>query len=100
MKFKLMKYRIHDRVTGSRLVRGYAIDADIPVRLCVRWKSKGWWVIDHYDTGWWINIFCSGDTKLGAAVAGVEKVRRALESGDYDLAIDKWHREMSLRGRK
>lgn len=79
MKLKKIKYKIA-LFRDTKEVTGYAIDCDLPVRLCVR-NIGGEWRIDHYDTGYFIGGLC--DTREKAIANGIEVVRRNIESGVY-----------------
>lgn len=52
MKFQQISYFIHDdwSTEKRRLVHGYAVECDSPLRFCVRDGLDGW-RIDHWETG-------------------------------------------------
>jgi hypothetical protein len=88
MKLKKIKYKIAT-FHGPEDVVGYAIDCDLPVRLCVRDVGYGWRV-DHYDTGYRFGHLC--DTRKAAVTHGVDVLRKNLESGIYAKSIRAYNR--------
>ena len=69
------------------VVKGYAIDSDLPVRICVHRGYGRVWVCDHYDTGYRFGKF--HDTKAAAIKAGIQTMKDALANGDYERALRK-----------
>lgn len=41
---------------GQRNVLGFAIDLDLPVRICTRQNSNDEWIFDDFDTGFSIPV--------------------------------------------
>lgn len=85
-------YLIHDRITGTRKVLGYAIDSRIGVRLAAHKVSDGelgagGWRLDDYDTGYFIGP--TYESFHDCVANGIAKVRQALLSGKYDKAVNK-----------
>ena len=93
MKFKKITYNI-DWSRGEfdgvyKRVEGYAINF-YPVRICVRKRCRGWWVVDHYDSGMAINIgIFDGSTRESAAIAAMKKMYKAISSGLFQRSVAK-----------
>lgn len=88
MRFARLTYRIHDRLFGHQVARGYAIELPTPfagLRFCVRHKDDRW-VIDHYDSGLGVNAPVAG---IGTEPARIEEYRR--------LTFDHTSRERCVR---
>ena len=91
MKFKKITYNI-DWSCGefngeTKRVEGYAVNF-YPVRICVRKRCRGWWVVDHYDSGMAINIgIFDGSTRESAAIAAMKKMYNGIVSGEYQTNI-------------
>ena len=66
--------------SGPKKVKGYAIDSTLPIRYCIR-LLDGWWVADHYDSGY--AIPGRWDSFPDAVVATEEILRRNIESGTW-----------------
>ena len=88
MRLRKIKYKIAS-VCGPLEVEGYAIESNLPVRLCVRLEGY-FWRIDHYDTGYFIGKLC--DTRQQAIAHGIEVVGRNLQSGKYAKSIQAYNR--------
>lgn len=88
MNLKQIKYKIA-LLSGSREVTGYAIDCDLPVRLCVRIENF-LWRVDHYDTGYFIGPLFN--SRQEAIERGFDIVRRNIESGKYAQLIRAYNR--------
>ena len=84
MKFKRVDYRIADRIDGSKPVSGFAVQADADARFAVRQVIRGYWIADHWDTGFRL---AAGHSRQDAAenavkalkFAGPEKIAEALK---------------------
>lgn len=100
MKFKKIIYLIDDScgsVYGRvKAVQGFAIDYE-PVRLCVRKQSRRFWTVDHYDTGFAINLpfYVFRGDKESVASAAVDKLNAAIKDGSYKAAIDRYEAQRS-----
>ena len=85
MKFKRVAYRISDIRDGHKDVVGYAVKQSIvPVRIAVRRIVRGYWVADHWDTGYRIE---AGSTKEQAANNALRLVNEKQRLGEYDTAL-------------
>jgi hypothetical protein len=91
VKTKKIRYFINQENHGNEhlLVHGYAVDF-ASVRFCVRERSPGSWVCDHYDTGryfGWIAV-----SKKDAIRHGIDILNRNLASGKYAEVINAYNR--------
>jgi hypothetical protein len=91
-RLKKLRYKIHDRFIGFMEVDGFAIDSDIPVRLCVHQTDSGFWKCDHFDSGG--GIAFTEPTRDQAVKHGIEYVRKGIEDGRYAEAVAAWNKEM------
>lgn len=88
MRFQRIEYRI-SFARGQKVVSGYAVACDLPVKFCVRKIGSDEWVADHYNSGLSIcrGMYFRSRTNCGALV--YEEIKRRVESGEYYSICEK-----------
>lgn len=85
-RVKKLEYAINDRLLGSRIVTGYAIDSGLPVRIAMHKGRFEEWIFDHWDSG-----FCFSHpvwaTRKAAAEHAVRMMREAIDSGKLEKCL-------------
>lgn len=96
MNFKKITYLIdwsYGSVDGQvKEVKGFAVDYE-PVRICVRKQAKRYWRVDHYDSGFAINLpfYVDCSDKEFVAAAAISKIEAALKDGSYQAALQRYN---------
>lgn len=90
-----LTYKIDDFHSGSRVVDGFAVKSDLPVRFCVHQENMSQWICDHYDTGAKVGpAFASMED---AAMYGEAKFKWAITEDKLNEAIEKFYEKLKER---
>lgn len=85
MKLHPMDYWIDDRFIGKAKVSGFAINSGLPVRICIHLNKAGYWVADHFDSGFRYgdSMDAATNTLEEAAYYATSRMEAALWSGQF-----------------
>lgn len=89
MKYRMKKirYLIDQSMAEPAKVKGFAVENETGLRICVRKGSCGTYDADDYDTG--LSILRGEPTLDLCAIAAIKKVKKTIQTGEYASVIRK-----------